>query len=126
MFVVFLDRPLTNTPLEPLGTIAPLMAFFLWEKKKKKRGDGKKEEDDDNNTTKRAGEERKQKPKRSVEQTCVWTRWLVFSLSLSLLVSVSLSLGLIRLLVEMKAMGEDSGASDESVCVVIALIKRAV
>lgn len=47
-------------------------------------------------------------------------------LSLSLLVSVSLSLGLIRLLVEMKAMGEDSGASDESVCAVIALIKRAV
>lgn len=61
-----------------------------------------------------------------MEQTCVWTRWLVFSLSLSLLVSVSLSLGLIRLLVEMKAMGEDSGASDESVCAVIALIKRAV
>lgn len=35
-----------------------------------------------------------------------------------------LSLGLIRLLVEMKVIGEDSWASDESVCAVIALIKR--
>lgn len=122
MFVVFLDRPLTNTPLEPLGTIAPLMAFFLW---KKKRGDGKKEEDDDNNTTKRAGEERKQKPKPAWNKRVFGHDGWSF-LSLSLLVSVSLSLGLIRLLVEMKAMGEDSGASDESVCAVIALIKRAV
>lgn len=37
-----------------------------------------------------------------------------------------LSLGLIRLLVEMKVIGEDSWASDESVCAVIALIKRVV
>lgn len=37
-----------------------------------------------------------------------------------------LSLGLIRLHVEMEAIGEDSWADDESVCAVIALIKRVV
>lgn len=52
----------------------------------------------------------------------------LFSLCLSsLLCSLAfLSLGLIRLLVEMEAIGEDSWANDESVCAVIALIKRAV
>lgn len=122
MFVVFLDRPLTNTPLEPLGTIAPLMAFFLWEKKKrrwKERG-GRRQQ---HNKKSRRGEKTKTKNQRGTN-VCLDTMAGLFSLSL--LVSVSLSLGLIRLLVEMKAMGEDSGASDESVCAVIALIKRAV
>lgn len=52
----------------------------------------------------------------------------LFSLCLSTLLrsSAFLSLGLIRLLVEMEAIGEDSWANDESVCAVIALIKRAV
>lgn len=52
----------------------------------------------------------------------------LFSLCLSTLLrsSAFLSLGLIRLLVEMEAIGEDSWASDESVCAVIALIKRVV
>lgn len=52
----------------------------------------------------------------------------LFSLCLSSLLcsSAFLSLGLIRLLVEMEAIGEDSWANDESVCAVIALIKRAV
>lgn len=114
MFVVFLDRPLTNTPLEPLGTIAPLMAFFLWEKKKrrwKERG-GRRQQ---HNKKSRRGEKTKTKTQRGTN-VCLDTMAGLFSLSL----------GLIRLLVEMKAMGEDSGASDESVCAVIALIKRAV
>lgn len=52
----------------------------------------------------------------------------LFSLCLSSLLcsSAFLSLGLIRLLVEIEAIGEDSWANDESVCAVIALIKRAV
>lgn len=52
----------------------------------------------------------------------------LFSLGLStLLCSLAfLSLGLIRSLVEIEAIGEDSWANDESVCAVIALIKRAV
>lgn len=37
-----------------------------------------------------------------------------------------LSLGLIRLLVEMQGIGEDSWTNQESVCAVIALIKRVV
>lgn len=40
--------------------------------------------------------------------------------------SAFLFLGLIRLPVEMEAIGEDSWAHDESVCAVIALIKRVV
>lgn len=122
MFVVFLDRPLTNTPLEPLGTIAPLMAFFLWKKK---------EEMERKRRTTTTTQQKEQERRENKNQNAAWNK-RVFGhdgwsfLSLSLLVSVSLSLGLIRLLVEMKAMGEDSGASDESVCAVIALIKRAV
>lgn len=52
----------------------------------------------------------------------------LFSPCLSTLLcsSAFLSLGLIRLLVEMEAIGEDSQANDESVCAVIALIKRVV
>lgn len=53
---------------------------------------------------------------------------LFFSLCLSALLCLLafLSLGLIRLLVEIKVIGEDSWANDESVCAVIALIKRLV
>lgn len=52
----------------------------------------------------------------------------LFCLCLSTLLRLLafLSLGLIRLLVEIKVIGEDSWANDESVCAVIALIKRVV
>lgn len=51
----------------------------------------------------------------------------LFSLPLALICSLAfLCLGLIRLHVEMEAIEEDSLASDESVCAIIALIKRVV
>lgn len=131
MFVVLLCCPLTNRPLQPPCTIAPLKAFFLWEKKK---GDRKSE----NNNNKKKG--KKQRGKNSSIQThtntyncCSKPTQMdmiagLFSRCLSaLLCSLAfLSLGLIRLHVEMEAVGEDSWADDESVCAVIALIKRVV
>lgn len=130
MFVVLLCCPLTNRPLEPLGTIAPLKAFFLWEKKEIERVR--------TTTTKRKGKTEREKYTRT--QTHINTHNCcskptqmdmmagLFSLCLSTLLcsSAFLSLGLIRLLVEMEAIGEDSWANDESVCAVIALIKRVV
>lgn len=134
MFVVLLCCPLTNRPLEPLGTIAPLKAFFLWEKKKEI-------ERVRTTRTKRKGKtERGKKKKDTHTQTHINTYNCcskptqmdmmagLFSPCLSTLPcsSAFLSLGLIRLLVEMEAIGEDSWANDESVCAVIALIKRVV
>lgn len=52
----------------------------------------------------------------------------LFTLCLSPLLcsSAFLYLGLIRLLVEIQCIGEDSRTNDESVCAVIVLIKRVV
>lgn len=92
MFVVFLDRPLTNTPLEPLGTIAPLMAFFLWEKKKKK-----KEEMERKRRTTTTTQQKEQERRENKNQNAAWNK-RVFGhdgwsfLSLSLCSSASLSL----------------------------------
>lgn len=100
----------------------------------KKKGDRKSE----NNNNKKKG--KKQRGKNSSIQThtntyncCSKPTQMdmiagLFSRCLSaLLCSLAfLSLGLIRLHVEMEAVGEDSWADDESVCAVIALIKRVV
>lgn len=126
MFVVLLCCPLPNRPLQLPCTIAPLKAFFLW-----KKGDRKSE--DNNNKKKGKNREEKIQPYTATQnhiESLFQTHTsghdsCFFSLSAALLCSLAfLFLGLIRLYEEMEVIGEDSWASDESVCAVIALIKR--
>jgi len=128
MFVVLLCCPLTDRPLQPLCTIAPLKAFFLWQKKKKKKKDRKSEDNKQKEKGKNTHTHKHVRSPFSEAHTNGHDSRSLFSLCRSPLrrSSAFLSLGLIRLLVEMEAIGEDGRADDESVCAVIALIKRAV
>lgn len=121
MFVVSPRRPLTNRPLQLLCTIAALKAFFLRKKGCRERGRQQNRVEIYTNTHTNTSD-------WAILLTQTDTIAGLFSDCLSTLLRLLafLSLGLIRLLVEMKVIGEDSWASDESVCAVIALIKRLV
>lgn len=120
MVVVSHRRPLTNRPLQLLCTIAPLKAFFLWKKEYRKH------EDNNNKKNRRAIYTRTHTNTYKATQTDMIAGPFSCCLSTLLCLLAFLSLGLIRLLVEIKVIGEDSWANDESVCGVIALIKRVV
>ncbi|MEQ2299410.1 hypothetical protein AMECASPLE_014869 [Ameca splendens] len=126
MFVVSSRRPLTNRPLQLLCTIAPLKAFFLW----KKKGYRKHENKNNNKKNRTAIYTRTHTNTYNYSFKPTQTDMIEgpFSSCLSTLpwLLAFLSLGLIRLLVEIKVIGEDSWANDESVCAVIGLIKRMV